>query len=266
MKKNLVKLLFIPALLLVGCDKNNPQNQTLPDGSSIPSIPSTPEEAQNLAEGFFDGYSNGSAHSRIKALAEQNNGFSLSFRIYTKINNNVIIDNDLFLGRTGNVAWAEDTLYAMSPDPGNLPYTVKGAIKYTNETEDEYEVYYANNEDQYNYYASFYNEDIDLSVQELEDYFGLSDGLLVYLMTVTEAKIASFASNRKALYFSMSNINLNGQYAEYSNLDIAFDFETHFIMYYNYWYINTQTNEVNMTVFQVNAFNFGVTPPTLVKE
>ena len=66
---------------------------------------------------------------------------------------------------------------------------------------------------------------------------------------------------------SMSNIDMQGQSMEYSNLEIAFDWDTRLIMYYNYWYINPSTSTVIMTVFSVNAFkdSHSVVVPTLVK-
>lgn len=262
MRKKLLTLAILPLFLLAGCD--NDDANSLP--VSVPGVPSV-STPSDLAEGFFDNYTNNSAHQRLKIFADQYNGFTLSFRVFRKQNNNVIFDNDFLLGRNGNIAWAQNTLIATTPAPSfDLPYTVKGAVKYTNIDESTYEVYYANNEDQYHYYNDFYNEDIDLSVSDLERYFSLSDGLLLYLMTQTQAKISTFAENRRSIYFSMGNMSFDGTYLAHSNLDIAFDFETHLILYYNFWSIDTTTNQVNMTVMQVNAFNFGITPPTLIKD
>ena len=262
MKKKLLTLLALPAFLMVGCE-NGTNNMDLPD--NIPSDV-TPEEAKNIADGFFNEYSNMSAHNRLKAIADDHDGIQLEFNIYQKINNDIEFYNFLTLGRKGNVVWAEDT-YCDVSDPRNIQpaHTYKGAVEYVAEPE-SFEAYYGENSEPYTYYGTAYRSDIDFSIQDVEDFFSLSDYLLAYLMSQTNAYIKTYA-NRKSLMFSMSNIDMQGQSMEYSNLEIAFDWDTRLIMYYNYWYINPSTSTVIMTVFSVNAFkdSHSVVVPTLVK-
>ena len=261
MKKRLVTLLLLPAFLAMSCEKNS-QND-LPSGAP----PVTPSgDIVDYVTNFFDGYSNSTSHNRLKSISDEKHGFMLQFRAYQKVNETVTFDLGAKLCRNDNIVWAESTLSVATPAPEgvDLPYTVKGAVKYVNEPE-SFEVYYADNTEDYTYYGTAYNDELGLDISDLESYFDLSDGLLMYLIAREDGKIASYAGGHKSLYFSMTDVTLTGASAQYTHLEIAFDFETHLIMYYNYWYVDTTVNKVYMTVFEVGAFSYEPTPPTLVK-
>lgn len=261
MKKKFLSLFILPALLFTGCNGDN--NSDLPQ--DIPNNISQ-DEIRDITSGFFEGYENYSAHDRLKTIATEYDGILLDFRLFKKTNNDVVIDDSVTIGRKGNVVWAEDTLISTSENVGvELPYTVKGAIKYVEEPS-SFEAYYGVNAEAYTYYGTALKDDIDFSVNDIEDFFSLSDYLLAYLLSQTNGYIQTFA-NRKALLFRMNNIDMKGNAMEYSQLEIAFDWETRLIMHYNYWFIDTSSNKVNMAVFTVSSFKDGnaVVAPSLVK-
>ena len=271
MKKKLLTLLLLPAFLMAGCDKGGDSN--IPSSSSSGGLdPSsvTPESAVNVAQGFFDNYSNGTSHNRIKTLAEEFDGIELDFRVFHKLNDDVVIDDNLKLGRKGNVVWAEDTLLQSDNiDPGvELPCTVKGALQYVSEPS-SFEAYYGINSDVYSYYGTALREDINFSIQDIEDYFALSDYLLVYLIASTAGYFETVAG-RKALTFPLSNVDMQGNQMTCSGIQISFDWETRLIMHYNYWFLNITpegVSQIIMTDLGVTSFRQGssVVTPTLVK-
>lgn len=253
-KKSLT-LLLVPFFILTSCEKGD--NSSLPSGT-----PTNQSSITDYVEEVFGEYVNLSAHTRLKNLAQDKNGFAVSFNFSHKEDGVYTDQASLYLARKGDVSWAEFNVRQSSFDMGvDLPYNEKGAIKYLNEDESQYEVYYANNSNEYTYYGTDYYPGKPFSIEDLEACFELNDALFLALRSQQNPKIGVYANGRRCLCFDIRNVGLDGGEMAASRLQIAFDYETRLIMDYVYWY--GSGSKLLMEIFSVTALEFSKNPPEL---
>lgn len=253
-KKSLT-LLLVPFFILTSCGKDD--NSSLPSGT-----PANQSSITDYVEEVFGEYVNLSAHTRLKNIAQDKDGFAISFNASHKENGVYTDQASFYLARRGDISWAEFNIRQSSEYIGvDLPYNEKGAIKYLNDDESLYEVYYANNSNVYEYVGNEYYPVKPFSIQDLEAYFELNDALYATLRMQQIPKLGVYANGRRCLCFDIRNVGLDGGEMVSSRLQIAFDYETRLIMDYVYWY--GSGSNLLMDIFSVTALEFSKNPPEL---